>query len=230
MPNKYVVVGTKPWCRRIFESIISKYDGEWLFLGSQEELQESLLSSFEPDYVFFLHWSWKVPESIYTNYECVCFHMTDVPYGRGGSPLQNLIVRGNVSTKLTALRMCEEMDAGPVYAKEDLSLFGGAEEIYIQATMVAADMIKQIIENRPEPSEQSGEPVFFQRRVSNQSQIDDGDSLDKIFDHIRMLDADGYPKAFFKIGDVKLSFSRPALYDGKIIADVEIVKDGNDVE
>ncbi len=26
-------------------------------------------------------------------FECVCFHMTDVPYGRGGSPLQNLIIR-----------------------------------------------------------------------------------------------------------------------------------------
>ncbi len=37
-------------------------------------------------------------------------HMTDVPYGRGGSPLQNLIARGHTSTKLTAMRMTAEVD------------------------------------------------------------------------------------------------------------------------
>jgi len=55
--------------------------------------------------------------------------MTYMPYGRGGSPLQNLIVRGYRHTKLTALRMVEEFDAGPVYLKEDLCLEGNAEEI-----------------------------------------------------------------------------------------------------
>jgi len=37
--------------------------------------------------------------------------MTDVPYGRGGSPLQNLIVRGHTETKLTALRCVRDLDA-----------------------------------------------------------------------------------------------------------------------
>ncbi len=34
-----------------------------------------------------------MPREIFENWACVVFHMTDLPYGRGGSPLQNLIVR-----------------------------------------------------------------------------------------------------------------------------------------
>ena len=55
--------------------------------------------------------------------------MTDLPYGRGGSPLQNLIIRGHRDTQLTALKCEENVDEGPVYAKTPLSLSGSAEEI-----------------------------------------------------------------------------------------------------
>jgi hypothetical protein len=50
------------------------------------------------------HWSHLIPESIWGPCPTVIFHMTDLPYGRGGSPLQNLIQRGHSSTMLTALR------------------------------------------------------------------------------------------------------------------------------
>ena len=32
-------------------------------------------------------------QEIHENYKCIIFHMTDLPFGRGGSPLQNLISR-----------------------------------------------------------------------------------------------------------------------------------------
>ena len=58
----------------------------------------------------------------YLTYNCVCFHMTAVPYGRGGSPLQNLIIQGFSSTLITALKMVKELDAGGVYTKRTRSL------------------------------------------------------------------------------------------------------------
>ena len=82
-------------------------------------MSADLVRSLKPRYVFFPHWSWKVPDDILGATECVCFHMTDVPFGRGGSPLQNLIVRGHTETRVSALRMVSEPDAGPVYMKRD---------------------------------------------------------------------------------------------------------------
>jgi methionyl-tRNA formyltransferase len=122
--RSYLVIGCRPWNRKLFDEVISKYPGEWHFMGSREELTRGKIRAINPRFIFFLHWSWKVPHEIVDGCECVCFHMTDVPYGRGGSPLQNLIVRGHKETKVTALRMTREIDAGAVYLKEPLSLEG----------------------------------------------------------------------------------------------------------
>lgn len=187
----YIVVSHKSWNKKIFDETISKYSGQWFFLQNKEELNIATINKIKPRYIFFLHWSWKVPKEIINNYECVCFHMTDVPYGRGGSPLQNLIIRGHEKTKLTALKMTEEFDTGDVYLKEDLCLSGNAEEIYIRASYLSAKMIKKIIEEEISPIPQEGEVTIFKRRKPHESEISQLDSLLSLHDFIRMLDAEG---------------------------------------
>jgi methionyl-tRNA formyltransferase len=218
----FLVLGCNPWSRRLYEEELAKLPGEWRYVGSQEELSAAMVREFAPRYLFFLHWSWKVPEEIIEAFECVCFHMTDVPYGRGGSPLQNLIVRGHRETKLTALRMSNEFDAGPVYLKEPLSLEGNAEEIYLRAAQLSGRMIKRFTRERLKPKSQQGEAVNFKRRKPEESEIASAASLQQLHDWIRMLDADGYPHAFLNHAGFRFEFSRSALYDGRIVADVTI--------
>lgn len=100
---------------------------------------------------------------IYENFECIIFHMTDVPFGRGGSPLQNLIARKIHETKNSALKSVPELDAGPVYMKRSLPLYGSAEEIYLRATEIVEEIIISIIKEQPNPIEQKGEVVRFRR-------------------------------------------------------------------
>lgn len=217
----FIVAGCKSWNRSAYDELIARFPGEWLFVSNPEQLNDVLIDS-QPGYIFFLHWSWIVPTEIIKKYECVCFHMADVPYGRGGSPLQNLIIRGHKNTKLTALRMVEELDAGPVYFKEDLSLEGNAQEIYIRATYLSAQMIRHIIEERPQPIPQEGEPVIFKRRNPIESQISQCASMQALHDFIRMLDAEDYPHAYLEHEGFRYELRRAALCDGKIVADVTI--------
>src|SRR2546427_4886313 len=70
-------------------------------LRAKQELAAEKLKQIRPDFVFFPHWSWPIPEEIHSQFECVIFHMTDLPYGRGGSPLQNLIA-DRKSTRLNS--------------------------------------------------------------------------------------------------------------------------------
>ena len=97
-------------------------------------------------------------------YECVAFHMTDLPFGRGGSPLQNLILRGFKETVITAFRVTDEWDAGPIYLKRPLSLEGTAQEIFDRASrIIYNDMIPFILMNDIVPAPQTGEVVVFHR-------------------------------------------------------------------
>ena len=220
--QRYLVAGCKSWHRRVFGEVLSKLAGDWHYVGKQEELSLAYIRELRPRYIFFLHWSWKVPPEILAEVECVCFHMTDVPYGRGGSPLQNLIVRGHRETRLTALRMTSELDAGPVYLKRSLSLEGGAEEIYLRASALSAEMIQQIARDETHALPQTGVAVNFKRRKPEESQIAKLDSLEQLHDFIRMLDAEDYPRAFLSHDGYRFEFSRSALYDGRIVADVHI--------
>jgi methionyl-tRNA formyltransferase len=220
--SNYLVLSCKPWNRRLFDESLQLLPGQWTYVDSAKALTLNFVRKLSPRYIFFLHWSWRVPAKIVKQFECVCFHMTDVPFGRGGSPLQNLIVRGHRDTKLSALRMTEEFDTGPVYLKESLSLEGGAEEIYLRAGRLSARMIERLVREEMKPVPQQGKAVNFKRRTRAESEVGRLSSLEGLYDFIRMLDAEGYPRAFFHHSGMRFELSRPALYDGRIVADVKI--------
>ncbi|MBI2748495.1 methionyl-tRNA formyltransferase [Acidovorax sp. HMWF018] len=193
---------------------------EVLRVRSRDELTIERLEAFGADYVFFPHWSWRIPASVFERFECVIFHMTDVPFGRGGSPLQNLVIRGIENTVLTALRCSQEVDAGPVYLKLPLSTLGTAEEVFIRASFLMLPMMIRIVDERIEPYAQSGEPTFFRRRTPEQGNLQSMSSLTDLHDFIRMLDADGYPHAFLDVGVFRLRFRRSSLSPNSVKADV----------
>lgn len=221
--SNFLVATLRPWNISMYNEKIRHLPGNWFLITSPNDLTSENLRRINPELIFFPHWSQKVPDEIVNQYECVCFHMTDLPFGRGGSPLQNLIKRGIRQTVVSALRMTAELDAGPIYLKEQLSLEGLAEEIFIRAADTIAKMIARIIDERPQAEAQAGEPVFFSRRIPEESRLDENSqSISAVFDHIRMLDADGYPKAFIETGNLRIEFSRPALKADGVVADVKI--------
>lgn len=218
----YLVCASHHWNKAIFEARAAKLPGKWRLITEKNELTTELLAAFEPRYAFFLHWSWIVPADILSSVEAICFHMTDLPYGRGGSPLQNLIQRGHATTQLSALRMTETLDGGPIYMKHALSLSGPAQAIYERASALAFDMIEQIIATNPEPYAQSGEPTLFTRRRPDQSRLPDSGTFSSIYDHIRMLDAEGYPHAFIEYGDLLIEFTDAETTTDGVAATVKI--------
>ncbi|WP_202617501.1 hypothetical protein [Roseimaritima sediminicola] len=120
--------------------------------------------------------------------------------------------------------MSGTFDAGPVYLKSDLSLEGStAEEVYIRASELSCKLAAEIAKNEPSPQAQEGELVIFKRRTPKASEIPhDATDENAIFDHIRMLDATDYPRAFLEIGNLRIEFSRAALYNEKVCSDATI--------
>jgi methionyl-tRNA formyltransferase len=177
-------------------------------ITSREELSLDNLKAINPEVVFFPHWSWIIPKEIYENFKCVIFHMTDLPYGRGGSPLQNLIVRGHKQTMLSAIKCVAELDAGPIYRKTPLGLEGTAEEILQRASGLMEEIIVDIVQNNPIPTPQTGEVVEFNRRKPEDGSIASLESVDQVYNYIRMLDAKGYPSAFLQTSSFRLEFTQ----------------------
>ena len=72
--------------------------------------------------------------------------MTDLPFGRGGSPLQNLIERGIKQTKISAIKCVKELDGGDIYLKRDLETFDKAEKSKILNKKLETEVPSSIYE------------------------------------------------------------------------------------
>jgi methionyl-tRNA formyltransferase len=220
-----VICTIKSWNIKNAKELKEKYKDKFniKIISDKKDLSYDFLKKFNPSYVFFPHWSYIISKDIFENFNCIIFHMTDIPFGRGGSPLQNLIARGIYKTKISALKVIKEVDAGPIYIKRDLDISqGSAEEIFKKASdIIFNEMIPYIVENNLLPSEQFGDVISFKRRQVHEGELEGNFDLQKIYDYIRMLDAEGYPHAFINFGNYRLSFTKASTNYGSISASVK---------
>jgi len=199
------------------------------YIKNKLDLTYANLSQYNPEYVFFPHWSYIINKEIYESFNCIIFHMTDLPFGRGGSPLQNLLERNIYKTKISAIKCTHGLDTGDIYLQRDFDIsFGNAENIYLRAAEIISEMIDKIIMTNPEPKPQSGMVVSFKRRNASQSNIFSLNDLESVYNYIRMLDAPGYPRAFIKTNSIKYEFFDVEKINNTLQAQVEIKMENNE--
>lgn len=223
---KYIILSEKEWHKNLFDNLKNNIAGNWLLIDSKENFNLKALEVFNPSKIFIPHWSYIIPSEIYDNYECIVFHMTDLPFGRGGSPLQNLIERGFKTTKIAAIKVEKGLDTGDVYLKSEMSLNGTAREIFENSSLIVEKMIAEIIAEDIKPTPQVGEVTEFKRRKPEESNLMHLSDVEKVYDYIRMLDCDGYPHAYIETSFMKIEFTNASFDSNKKIinANVRITK------
>tara|TARA_B100000676_G_C18082843_1_gene852545 strand:+ start:3799 stop:4461 length:663 start_codon:yes stop_codon:yes gene_type:complete len=190
----------------------------------KKDLTKDFLDSISPDYIFFVHWSFIVPSEIYSNFECIVFHTAPLPYGRGGTPIQNLILEGFKTAPLCALRMIGELDSGPIYEKREISLDGSLSDIFSRLNYAINILIRNISRGNIVPSEQVGKPHVFKKLTKESNELPSNISLLQLYDRIRMLDHEDYPNPFLISGDLKFEFFNAELDDDAITVKCRISK------
>lgn len=194
-----------------------------LIIRDRKELTYKKALQINPDFIMFPHWSYIVPKKIVNNFNCICFHSSPLPYGRGGSPIQNMIKRGYKNTEVCSLLMEEELDTGPIYIRSKVKLSGSLDEILIRIYEAIANQIKIIKNKNIVPKIQTGKEYIFKRLSSKDNQVNFKDSIENIYDQIRMLDSSIYPKAFLGSGNYFLDFKNARFRDrDSLIAEVVI--------
>jgi methionyl-tRNA formyltransferase len=74
--------------RRGFGRLVPFLEGatgdRFTLIEDPADFTTSNLERLAPHCVFLPHWSHIIPAEINENFECIMFHMTDLPNGRGG--------------------------------------------------------------------------------------------------------------------------------------------------
>ena len=191
-------------------------------LSSPKKLTINYLKRKKPEIIFFPDWSWIIPNEIISNYKCICFHESNLPKFRGGSPIQNQIIRGVTKTKTTAFIMNEKIDAGDIILQKNLSLEGSIQEIFSRMAENDYSLILKIINGKYKRRKQSGKSTTYSRRKPKESELKSlNHSVNYLYNFIRMLE-DPYPNAFIRIGKQKLIFKKAIYNNKKLSLEVKI--------
>lgn len=216
----YVICAYREYSLSLYKKLKKEYD--FKLIQSPKKLNLKNLEKINPKFIFFPDWSWIVPTEIYKNYKCICFHESNLPKFRGGSPLQNQIIRNITNTKTTAFLMNDVLDGGDIILQKKLSLEGSINEIFERMEKNDFEMIVKIIKGKFSLRKQKGKPVFYKRRKPNESELKNLNYSKKyLYNFIRML-GDPYPNAYIKIGKKKIIFKSAQFQKGKLSFEGEI--------
>jgi methionyl-tRNA formyltransferase len=211
----YLLCAYRDWNIELFQKLSKKYKNMTL-LTNPKKLTLKFVTNLNPSYIFFPDWSWIVSDQIVKKFTCVCIHESNLPKFRGGSPIQNQIIRNINKTKSTAFVMNNKLDAGDILLQKELSLKGNINEITDRIAQNNYELITNIIQGKFIRRKQSGKPTVFKRRQPYESELKSLNHPNQyIFNFIRMLE-DPYPNAFMRIDGHKIIF-KSAKIKGKNI-------------
>ena len=201
----YLFCAYRPWAIELYKKLSKKYN-DFVLISNKDKLTINFVQKLNPKAIFLPDWSWYVPKSIIDNYKCICFHEANLPKFKGGSPIQNQIIRGITKTKSTAFIMNDKLDAGDILLQKDLSLEGSLDEIFKRIIENDYHMIIKIRSGKIVKKKQKGKATYYKRRTPEQSELKNFNYSKKyLYNFIRML-ADPYPNAFIKIGKRMIIF------------------------
>ena len=206
--KKVLCVGYRKWALSIYSKIAKSYkDGEVRVIKSYDEYSNSFIRKYNPDFILFYGWSWMVDKDIIGDYKCIMLHPSKLPKYRGGSPIQNQIIRGVNDSAVTLFIMNEEMDAGNVVFQESMSLSGSIDDIFNRIEGLGYKGTMQFLDEPADGVKQIEEDAtYFKRRTEQQSEITldelKRESAEYLYNKIRML-GDPYPNAFIRTRDNK---------------------------
>ena len=174
-------------------------------LGHQVSFVHFISDVKKGDICFILSFSKIVNElTLKKNINNIVVHASDLPAGKGFSPMQWSVFEGNNHIILTLFEAIKEFDAGPYYLKDSV-VFEGFE-LYEEMREIIGDKIVEMclnyVNNRSQlvPKKQDGIESFYKKRSLVDDEIDPSKSIKEQFNHFRIADNKNFPLYFYYNG------------------------------
>lgn len=186
-----------PYAKKLIEVLIEK--------GFSAEFYSNAIDQRDGDIAFYLGCMKLVSkDTLALCNKNLVVHESDLPRGKGFSPLSWQILEGKNEIPVCLLEMTERADSGNIIFKEYLSL-SGAELIDEMRSMLGQRTIDMCVryvlnESCPIGVPQNGEESFYPRRYPRDSELDFNASVEDNFNLLRIVDNDKYPAFFIHKG------------------------------
>lgn len=190
-------------------SYVEKLAENWEEMGNGVFWLHDLQELPSADFCFCLSFSQLLPSVILKKFKhTLVVHESDLPSGKGWSPLTWQILEGKNSIPVTLFEALDAVDSGPIYAQrvidfEGHELVGELRDMQATATIeICQWFVDHYPESLSEAREQKGAEKFYPRRTPKDSELDPNKTIAEQFNLLRVVDNERYP-AFFELNKKK---------------------------
>ena len=167
---KILCVGYRDWAIKIYTNLKKRRKN--IFLHYTKSYLEKKILKVNPDIILFYGWSWIIKKKIFKNYDCFMLHPSPLPKYRGGSPIQNQIIRDEKNSAVTIFKINEIIDGGDIYFQKNL-LTGSLNEIFERIIKEGTKGTLKILNKKKIKTKKQNHNIatYFKRRKPQQSEI-----------------------------------------------------------
>ena len=176
----------------------------WEELGHTVHRTHELADAGAGDFCFCLGFGRLLPESVRARFHhTLVVHESDLPRGKGWSPLTWQILDGADRIPVTLIEAADKVDSGTIYAQRWVEFEGHelVDELRAAQGEATRALCREFVDDYPACAErgreQHGEESFYPRRKPDDSRIDPERPLSEQLALLRVVDNGRYP-AFFE--------------------------------
>ena len=173
---------------------------DWGESGHEVHWTHSATNLPASDFCFCLSFGQLLPSYIRQQFKhTLVVHESDLPAGKGWSPLTWQILDGKNRIPVTLFEAADEVDSGPIYAQRWIEFKGHelVDELREGQARATQEICQWFVDHYPQSlskaREQQGRESFYARRRPEDSELDPIKTIQEQFNHLRVIDNDRYP-------------------------------------
>ena len=145
-------------------------------------------------------------DRLYLNKHNLVIHESELPKGRGWSPLTWQILENKNKIPICLFEADQKIDNGNVYFRDTIDLLGFEliNEIREKQAIKSFELVLKFLNEKKNLTGevQKGEPTYYKKRSSENSRLDINKTIIENFNLLRVVDNIRYP-AFFELNGEK---------------------------
>lgn len=185
-----------PYVKKLKQIIIKEFNYKTIIINDHHDVQKG-------DVLCLLSCE-KLFQRLDLNKYNLVVHESDLPKGKGWSPLTWQVLEGKNEIPITLFEATDSIDSGKIYFQDTIKLNGYEifDEIKKMQGQKTIDLIVHFLKNlqNVKGRKQIGKTTFYKKRGPNDSKLDINKTISQQFNLLRVCDNKKYPAFFIKDG------------------------------
>ena len=126
------------------------------------------IAAADPELIIVCAFGALIREPLLSDFEMINVHPSLLPRWRGAAPVERAMIAGDEQTGVAIMRLTAGLDSGPLFllGREPIAPDDTYGTLAARLQVLGADLLLRVLDERPEPAEQSEDGVTYAEKIA----------------------------------------------------------------